>query len=123
MPILLVTLIVAPDMLLWALLMIVVVQQLESYVVAPAVQQRLIGLPPVALLLSQIIMGSLTGILGVALAMPLMVALIVWVQILYVKFTLKDYSIKVMGQNEEDLKRDPYYTPKDDQQLSLLKDD
>lgn len=122
-PILLVTLIVAPDMLLWALLMIVVVQQLESYVVAPAVQQRLIDLPPVALLLSQIIMGSLTGILGVALAMPLMVALIVWVQILYVKFTLKDYSIKIMGQNEEDLKHDPYYTPKEDQQLSSLKDD
>lgn len=68
-------------------------------------------------------MGSLTGILGVALAMPLMVALIVWVQILYVKFTLKDYSIKVMGQNEEDPKRDPCYTPKNDQQLSLLKDD
>lgn len=122
-PILLVTLIVAPDMLLWALLMIVVVQQLESYVVAPVVQQRLIDLPPVALLLSQIIMGSLTGILGVALAMPLIVGLIVWVQILYVKFTLKDYTIKVMGQNEEDLERDPYYTPKDDQQLSLLKDE
>ncbi|MDO5050464.1 MAG: AI-2E family transporter [Moraxella equi] len=107
-PILLLVLIVSPDLLLWTLVMIVVVQQLESYVVAPMVQQRLIDLPPVALLLSQIIMGTLTGVLGVAMATPLMVVAIVWVQVVYVKFVLQDYSIKVLDQNENDMKTDPY---------------
>ncbi|UYZ67508.1 AI-2E family transporter [Moraxella bovis] len=107
-PILLLVLIVSPDLLLWTLVMIVVVQQLESYVVAPMVQQRLIDLPPVALLLSQIIMGTLTGVLGVAMATPLMVVAIVWVQVAYVKFVLQDYSIKVLDQNENDMKTDPY---------------
>lgn len=110
-PILLVTLILAPDMLLWVLLMIIVVQQMESYIVSPIVQQRLVDLPPVALLLSQIIMGSMTGILGVALATPLMVVAIVWVQVLYIKFTLGDYQLKIMGQNDEDLRHDRYNQP------------
>ena len=107
-PILLLVLIVSPDLLLWTLVMIVVVQQLESYVVAPMVQQRLIDLPPVALLLSQVIMGTLTGVLGIAMATPLMVVVIVWVQVVYVKFILQDYSIKVLDQNENDMKTDPY---------------
>lgn len=107
-PILLLVLIVSPDLILWTLVMIVVVQQLESYVVAPIVQQRLIDLPPVALLLSQIIMGTLTGVLGITMATPLMVVIIVWVQVVYVKFTLQDYSIKVLDQNENDMKTDPY---------------
>ena len=107
-PILLLVLIVSPDLLLLTLVMIVVVQQLESYVVAPMVQQRLIDLPPVALLLSQIIMGTLTGVLGIAMATPLMVVAIVWVQVVYVKFVLQDYSIKVLDQNENDMKTDPY---------------
>lgn len=99
-PILLVTLLVAPDMLLWVLLMIIVVQQAESYIVSPIVQQRLVDLPPVALLLSQIIMGSMTGILGIALATPLMVVVIVWVQVLYIKYTLGDHQLNIMGQND-----------------------
>lgn len=69
-PIVLLTALVAPEMLVWVIVMIIVVQQLESYVVAPIVQYRLVDLPPVALLLSQVIMGSITGIMGVALAAP-----------------------------------------------------
>ncbi len=107
-PILLLTLIVAPDMLLWVAVMIVVVQQLESYVVAPIIQHRMVDLPPVALLLSQIIMGSVTGILGIALAAPVMVVLIVWVQVVYVKFMLGDYSVQVIDQDEDQMRADPY---------------
>lgn len=112
LPILLITLIVAPKMLLWVMVMIIVVQQIESYVLAPLVQQRLVDLPPVALLLSQIIMGSLTGILGIALATPIMVVVIVWSQVLYIKFILGDYDIKIMGQTDEDFLKDRYRTAK-----------
>lgn len=107
-PLILVTLLFAPDMLWWAVILMVVVQQLESYVVAPIVQDRLVSLPPVALLLSQLIMGSLSGFMGIALATPLIVLIIVWVQILYVKFVLGDYQIMIMGQSDAELKDDPF---------------
>lgn len=107
-PIVLLTMIVAPDMLVWVVVMIIVVQQLESYVIAPIVQNRMVDLPPVALLLSQVIMGSITGIMGVALAAPLMVIAIVWVQVLYIKFTLGDYAVRVLDQNEAQMQADPF---------------
>lgn len=107
-PLLLVTLLFAPDMVLWVMALSFVIQQLESYVVAPIVQDRLVSLPPVALLLSQLIMGTLTGFLGIALATPLVVVVIVWVQILYVKFVLGDYQIVIMGQSDRELKDDPF---------------
>lgn len=107
-PLLLTVMLFSPEMLVWAVVLVIVVQQLESYVVAPFVQNKLVDLPPVALLLSQLIMGGLTGFLGIALATPLMVMAIVWVQILYVKFVLGDYKISVMGQSDSELKDDPF---------------
>lgn len=107
-PMILVTLLFAPDMIVWVLALIVVVQQIESYVVSPLVQHKLVSLPPVALLLSQIAMGVLTGFLGIALATPLVVVLIVWVQVLYVKFVLGDYKIVIMGQSDDELPTDPF---------------
>ena len=107
-PIVLITLLVAPDMVIWVILVMFVVQQLESYVVAPLVQQKLVNLPPVALLVSQVIMGSLMGFFGVALATPFAVTLIVWIQIVYIKFTLGDYKVRVLGQDMQDMIDDKY---------------
>ena len=120
-PILLLTLIVSPKMLLWVALMIVVVQQLESYVISPIVQNRMVDLPPVALLLSQVIMGSITGILGIALATPLMVMVVVWVQVLYIKFTLGDYAVRILDQNESQMQADPFGDWEAYQKSNLLK--
>lgn len=107
-PIILIALLFTPDMVLWVILMMVIVQQLESYVVAPLVQQKLVNLPPVALLVSQVIMGSLTGFFGIALATPFAVTLIVWVQVLYIKFTLGDYKVRILGQDMQDMIDDEY---------------
>lgn len=107
-PIVLMTLLFAPDMLIWVGVLLVVIQQIESMAISPLVQSRLVDLPPVALLVSQLIMGAFTGILGVALATPLMVLVIVWVQVLYVKFMLKDYGVVILGQSEDELVADPY---------------
>lgn len=107
-PILLVTLLFTPDMIIWVMVLLVVIQQVESMAVSPLVQSRLVDLPPVTLLASQLIMGAFTGILGVALATPLMVLTIVWVQVLYVKFVLKDYGVIILGQSKDDIMADPY---------------
>ena len=107
-PIVLIAILFTPDMVLWVIVMMIIVQQLESYVIAPLIQQKLVNLPPVALLISQVIMGSLTGFLGIALATPLVVTLIVWVQVLYIKFTLGDYKVRVLGQSKQDMLEDDY---------------
>lgn len=100
-PALLIVLVFKPDFIWYVLALYVVVQQVESYGLAPFVQNRLISLPPVVLLLSQVIMGSLTGFFGVAMATPLAITVIIWVQVLYVKGLLGDHDIVVLGTRAE----------------------
>lgn len=48
-----------------------VVQLLESNFITPLVQQKLIQIPPAAIIISQVIVGTLTGIWGIVFATPL----------------------------------------------------
>lgn len=61
-------------MVLWVLGIFFVVQGLESYLLTPLIQKSAVSLHPVAILMAQLVMGSLFGILGVALATPLTAA-------------------------------------------------
>ncbi|WP_051328669.1 AI-2E family transporter [Geminicoccus roseus] len=63
----------------------VVVQTIESYLITPVIQQHTVDLPPVVILVSQIAMGILFGVLGVAIAMPLAAVAMVAIQELWVK--------------------------------------
>lgn len=61
------------------------VQLIESSVITPKAQQKLIQIPPALIILAQIFVGSLTGIWGIVFATPLVLIIIVIVQELYVK--------------------------------------
>jgi len=74
--------------LLWTAGLYLIVQQLESNLIAPLVQQEMVKVPPALFLLSAISMGALFGVLGVILAGPLTVVAFVLVRTLYVKETL-----------------------------------
>lgn len=60
-----------PLLALWVLLAIVVIQQVESSVVAPMVVGRTVELHPVVVLLAVLAGGSLAGVLGLLVAVPL----------------------------------------------------
>lgn len=60
------------------------VQALESNLITPKIQKKLINLPPAMIIVAQLIMGILTGGWGLVLATPLAAMLIVLVQQLYV---------------------------------------
>lgn len=60
------------------------VQALESNFITPFVQQKLVNTPPALILISQLVMGTLTGLWGVLLATPLLVIVMLLVQQLYV---------------------------------------
>lgn len=61
------------------------IQTLESNVVTPMIQKKMINLPPALTILSQVIMGTMSGFLGILLATPLLAIVIVLVDELYVK--------------------------------------
>lgn len=73
-PILLSALSGGPAMALWALGVVLLVQQLEGSFVSPYFTASSTQIPPIAALLCTYVGGSLFGLAGVALAMPLLVA-------------------------------------------------
>jgi predicted PurR-regulated permease PerM len=57
-----------------------------------------VSILPAALISAQVIMGVLAGAVGVLLATPLAVSIIVLVQMLYVEDVLGD-DVKVLGEH------------------------
>jgi len=60
-------------------------QTIVANIVTPLIQKKMINLPPALTLISQLIMGTLSGALGIILAVPLLAMLIIVVDELYVK--------------------------------------
>jgi len=56
---------------IFVVLTFIVIQQIENSVLSPILMKKLVGLPPVLVLLSLVIGGNLWGILGAILAVPL----------------------------------------------------
>ncbi|MFB6232065.1 MAG: AI-2E family transporter [Salinibacter sp.] len=74
------------------------VQVLESYMITPLVQERAVHVPPAALISVQLIGGVGAGAVGVLLATPLAVVIIVLVQTLYVEDVLGD-EVPLLGEH------------------------
>lgn len=73
------------------------VQFLESYLITPLIQRSVVSLPPALLVGSQVVMGVLFGLIGVFMAAPLTVAVVILVQVLYVEGELGDEGVRVLG--------------------------
>jgi predicted PurR-regulated permease PerM len=91
-PALLVAFAEGPQVGLWAVGVLVVIQSLESYVLSPLVQHKSVYLPPAAVLFAQVVMGVVVGALGVAVATPLAATLLIAMNMLYVQDVLGDKS-------------------------------
>lgn len=63
----------------------IVSQTITSNIVNPLIQKKMINLPPALTLISQLIMGSVSGALGVIMAVPLLAITVILVDELYVK--------------------------------------
>ncbi len=60
----------APILALWILILYIVVQQLENYLLVPVIMKKVVGLNPVVVIIALLIGGKLLGILGIILAVP-----------------------------------------------------
>ncbi|MGH7966450.1 MAG: AI-2E family transporter, partial [Candidatus Binatia bacterium] len=74
-----------------------ILQSLDGYVFTPLVQRRTVALPPALTIIAQVLMGVLTGSVGLMLATPLTAAVIVLVKMLYVEDILGE-AVAVPGR-------------------------
>lgn len=98
LPGLLIALSVAPDAFWQALLVYLVVQQIESNAIVPLVARQVLALPPALAIFSVVALGLVFGPLGLIFAAPLSVLLVVFVGRLYVRETL-GAAVTVPGED------------------------
>jgi predicted PurR-regulated permease PerM len=79
-----------PEKVLWVVLLFMVAQSIEGYIIMPLVQQRMVQLPPALTITMQVVLGLVVGAIGVALAAPLTAAILVIVKMLYVEDVLHE---------------------------------
>jgi len=89
----------SPTKAMWVVLLYVIAQSLEGYVLTPLVQRRAVEMPPALLILFQVLAGLLLGALGVVLAAPLLAVALVAIRMLYVEDVLGDKA-DVPGEGE-----------------------
>jgi predicted PurR-regulated permease PerM len=90
-----------PIKALYVVLYYLALQTLESYFITPMIQQKAISLPPVVIIAAQVIMGVLLGALGLALATPMVAAVMVLVQMLYLEDVLGDRNVHITGPGQD----------------------
>jgi predicted PurR-regulated permease PerM len=71
---------------------------IESYILGPIVQRRVVNLPPALTLSAQVILAVLAGFLGLLLATPLVAAAVVMIRMIYVEDILGDRGISTPAQ-------------------------
>jgi predicted PurR-regulated permease PerM len=79
--------------LVWAVVIYTIIQSLEGYVIGPLIQRQAVDTPPAWTLVAIVLLGALFGVLGVALAMPLVAI----GRVAIIRFYVEDY----LGGNAE----------------------
>lgn len=78
----------APILGVWVILLYVVLQGVESYLITPLIQREMVSIPPALLFVVQLLLGYFFGLLGLLLAAPLTAVLMVLVRTLYLEDVL-----------------------------------
>ena len=87
----------SPADALYASLLFLVIHVVEGYMLVPMIERRTIALPPAFTIVMQLLMGSIAGLAGAALATPLTAVIVVLVTMLYVQDVL-DVPVKPPGE-------------------------
>jgi putative permease len=84
----LVTLIYEPSLAIWVAVAVLAIQEVEGNLVRPFVMSESAKLHPFVTILSLLLFGSIFGILGAILALPIMLVIATIVQVLWIEETL-----------------------------------
>ncbi len=94
----LVALTVSPTLALYVLLLYLVVQNLEGYLLTPLILQGVVSVPPALTIIAEVLGGILFGVLGIILATPFVAVLVVLVKMLYIEDVLGDKAVDVVPE-------------------------
>jgi predicted PurR-regulated permease PerM len=75
----------SPETLLWSMVLLVAYQQVENFLIAPRVMNRAVDLSPAIVIIALMVGGSLAGLVGALLALPLAALL---------KIVFRDYIVQ-----------------------------
>lgn len=64
-----------PSQAVWAVVIFVIIQQIDNHLITPLVQRARVNLSPLVIVLALIIGGSIAGLLGVLVAVPITAAI------------------------------------------------
>jgi predicted PurR-regulated permease PerM len=98
LPAVLLSFTVGGSAILWTILALFLVQQIEGNVIFPLVERRVVSVPPALALFAIVAGGVLFGTLGLIVGFPLGVVTFVLVKKLYVRETLGE-PVKVPGED------------------------
>jgi len=79
----------SPQTAIYVAILFAVVQTLEGNIIGPLIQKRTVDLPPALTILSQTVLGTLFGVMGLILATPLTAAAMTAVRMVYVETVLE----------------------------------
>ncbi|MGB7069507.1 MAG: AI-2E family transporter [Pyrinomonadaceae bacterium] len=91
-PAILLAFIASPVSALYAAILYIGVQLVESNLVTPIIERKTVELPPALTIIFQLALGVMIGGLGLVLATPLLAMLMVIVQMVYVQDILGDWN-------------------------------
>lgn len=97
-PAALIALLKGPHYLVYVLFLYLFLHCLEGYILLPLIQRRSVHLPPALTLVAQVLMGNLLGFVGIFVAAPFTVAIMILLKMLYVEDTLGDEAVNVPGE-------------------------
>jgi predicted PurR-regulated permease PerM len=78
----------APSKVIWVLALYGGVQLVESNLISPWIQKRVASVPPLLMVSAQLLMGTLVGLAGIMFSTPLALAVMVTIQVVYMRHTL-----------------------------------
>lgn len=86
-PIALVAMPLGSSLLIWAIVVYTIIQSIEGYVIGPLIQRQAVEIPPAWTLVAIVLLGALFGVMGIALAMPLVAI----GRVAIIRFYVEDY--------------------------------
>jgi len=85
----------SPSSALYVVLLYIGIQAIESNILTPLIQKKMISFPMAMILIAQVVLGIFTGILGIVLAVPLVAVIVILIKMAYIEDVLGDTSIDV----------------------------
>jgi predicted PurR-regulated permease PerM len=88
------------SLLIWAVVVYTIIQSVEGYIIGPLIQRQAVEIPPAWTLVAIVLLGALFGVMGIALAMPLVAI----GRVAIIRFYVEDYlgdDLKPAPDNHE----------------------